>query len=165
MFTGDKNRKIPWNEIVMIVYDFDGVMTDNRVIVSQDGSESVMVSRADGQGVGMIRTMGIDQMILSTEVNPVVERRAEKLKIPVIHGVKDKRKSMEEYCALHSIDEKKVFFIGNDVNDRGVMEFVGWCGAPKDAEEEILSIADWISEKNGGYGVVRTLAREIGQNR
>jgi len=63
-----------FSDIQLIVYDFDGVMTDNRVMVSEDGMESVMVSRADGLGINMIKEIGMPQMILSTETNPVADK-------------------------------------------------------------------------------------------
>ena len=150
-----------FENIELIVYDFDGVMTDNRVMVDQNGNESVMANRGDGYGVGMIRKLGIKQVILSTEVNPVVEMRAKKLNLEVIHGVSDKRENLVKFCDDGAVSLDRVMFLGNDLNDIEAMRCVGIKGAPKDAEPEILEIADWISEKNGGYGVVRELARLI----
>lgn len=146
-------------EIDLIVYDFDGVMTDNRVIVDENGKESAVVSRGDGYGVGMIRRLGIPQMILSTEVNPIVAHRAEKLKIPVVHNVPEKAEALKAYCSENGYEPERVLYIGNDLNDYAAMQLVGYKGAPADAEEEILKIADWVSSKIGGYGVVRELAR------
>lgn len=146
-------------DIDLLVYDFDGVMTDNRVIVDENGKESAVVSRGDGYGVGMLRKAGIPQLILSTEVNPIVAHRAAKLQIPVIHNVPDKAAALKEYCEKEGIDLQRVLYIGNDLNDYAAMQLVGKIGAPADAEEEILAIADWIATKNGGYGVIRELAR------
>lgn len=154
-----------FENIELIVYDFDGVMTDNRVMVDQNGNESVMANRGDGYGVGMIRNLGIRQVILSTEVNPVVEMRAKKLNLEVIHGVSDKRETLVKFCADGAVSLDRVMFLGNDLNDIEAMRCVGIKGAPKDAEPEILEIADWISEKKGGYGVVRELARLIALER
>lgn len=143
----------------LIIYDFDGVMTDNRVMVDQDGKESVIVNRGDGYGVSQIKTLGINQVIISTERNQVVRRRAEKLGIEVIHGVENKKTTVVDYCREKGYDLKQVMFIGNDLNDYDAMMSVGIKGAPADAEEEILSIADWVSEARGGYGVIRQLFR------
>ena len=137
-------------KLKLLIYDFDGVMTDNRVMVDQDGRESVVVNRGDGYGVSRIKKLGIEQVIVSTETNPVVRRRAEKLNIGVIHGVEDTKKG---YAV------ENVMFIGNDLNDYEAMMSVGLKGAPADAEEEILNIADWVSEAKGGYGVIRELFR------
>lgn len=145
----------------LIIYDFDGVMTDNRVMVDQDGKESVIVNRGDGYGVSQIKTLGIDQVIISTERNQVVRRRAEKLGIEVIHGVENKKTTVDAYCRDHGYDLKQVMFIGNDLNDYDAMMSVGIKGAPADAEEEILAIADWVSEAGGGYGVIRQLFRML----
>ena len=82
-----------------IFYDFDGVMTDNRVLVSEDGKESVFANRGDGLGVSYIKKLGIPQVIVSTEQNKVVEQRAKKLKIEVIHGVDDKGEVISNYCS------------------------------------------------------------------
>ena len=77
-------------KISMIIYDFDGVMTNNKAYLNESGVESVQINRADGLGIELIRKLGIKQMILSTEKNKVVRARAKKLKIPVIHGVENK---------------------------------------------------------------------------
>lgn len=150
-----------FSKIKLIIYDFDGVMTDNRVMVDQNGIESVMVNRGDGYGVTNIKKLDIKQVIVSTETNPVVRRRAEKLKIEVIHGVEDKKTIVANYIKDNGFDKEDVMYIGNDLNDIEAMGEVGFVGAPKDAEEEILEIADWISSKNGGYGVLRELYREL----
>ncbi len=146
-------------KIKLLVYDFDGVMTDNRVLVDQHGVESVMVSRGDGYGISRIKELGIKQVIISTETNEVVKRRAEKLKIDVIHGVEDKKTILRKFCEENGYALEEVMFIGNDLNDYEAMLLAGTKGAPADAEEEILKIADWISTKNGGYGVIRELYR------
>lgn len=148
-------------KIKLIVYDFDGVMTDNRVIVSQDGKESVVVNRGDGYGVSQIKKLPVEQVIISTETNPVVERRAEKLDINIIHGVSDKKSTMIEYCREKGYALEEVMFIGNDLNDYDAMMAAGVKGAPADAEEEILAIADWVSQAKGGYGVIRELYRVL----
>lgn len=159
--TGIRERM---KELKLIIYDFDGVMTDNRVIVNQDGIESVVVHRGDGYGVSQIKKLSIDQVIISTETNPVVERRAEKLKIDIIHGVSDKKSTVMKYCQEKGYVLEEVMFIGNDLNDYDAMMTVGIKGAPADAEEEILAIADWVSQAKGGHGVIRELYRILQTN-
>jgi len=148
------------NSVRLIIYDFDGVMTNNRVIVDETGTESVIVNRSDGYAVRQIEKTK-KQIILSTETNPVVERRAEKLKIDVIHCVENKADTVMKYCAEHNINLCEIMFIGNDLNDCEAMKLSGLKGCPADAEPEIKELADWISEKNGGDGVVRDLFRWI----
>ena len=154
-------KQLKWNKIKCIVYDFDGVMTDNRVLVSQDGKESVFVNRSDGWAIARFRELGIRQLILSTEENPVVMARAKKLKLEVLQGISDKGEILSEWCSKQSIPLKNVLYIGNDLNDLPAFKVVGFKGSPKDAELEMLEQADWVSEKNGGYGVIRDLYRCI----
>ena len=95
-------------DIDLIVYDFDGVMTDNRVIVFQDGTEAVIVNRADGLGVECLRALKIPQLILSTETNAVVNARALKLGLEAIAASKDKKSALKNYCEQKNYDLQKV---------------------------------------------------------
>lgn len=145
------------SNIVCIFYDFDGVMTDNRVLVAEDGSESVFVNRSDGLAVSEIKKLGIEQIIVSTEKNSVVEKRARKLGIEVIHGVDNKADIVSKICKEKGYDLAEVMFVGNDINDLSALDICGYKGCPLDAVEEVKEICDWISDKNGGYGVIRDL--------
>lgn len=141
--------------IDLIVYDFDGVMTDNRVLTLQDGTEAVFVNRADGLAVNMIKDMGIKQLIISTETNPVVKARAEKIGIDCLQGIGDKLDILKKYLTENNIDKNKVVFIGNDINDITAMSYVGFPVAPADAYLEIRNISKLVLKIKGGYGVVR----------
>jgi len=145
-------------EIDLIVYDFDGVMTDNRVLVLQDGTEAVFANRADGWGIGQLRKAGFRQIILSTETNPVVSVRARKLQIEVLQGSYDKARDLAEYCQSHDIDLAKVLYVGNDVNDLDVMRIVGYPVAPADAHPKVLAIAEHVTQSRGGEGVIKELS-------
>ena len=149
------------NKIGLIVYDFDGVMTDNKVILSEDGKESVIVSRADGLSVSIINKMGIKQLILSKERNKVVTVRARKLGIPVLQGVDDKVQMLRDYCKKIQVPLDSVLFIGNDINDIGLMEVVGYPLCPKDAYAQVKKIVIFVIPENGGNGVVRELLNHI----
>ena len=144
-------------KIKLIVYDFDGVMTDNKVYIDQNGNEMVQVSRADGLGVSEIIKLGIQQIIMSTEVNPVVTQRAIKLKIPCFQGLVNKKDALVDYSKKNDIDLKKVAYVGNDTNDMGAMEIAGFSFCPNDSHESIKKIADHILPRNGGDGVIREL--------
>ena len=145
-------------DIDLIVYDFDGVMTDNRAIVFQDGTEAVIVNRADGLGVNRLRTSGIPQLILSTETNSVVKVRAAKLCLKVISSCSDKKNALMNYCEQNDYDLQKVLYVGNDLNDLEVMEIVGFPVAPADAHPEIKSLAKLVTKAKGGEGVIRELS-------
>lgn len=147
-----------YHDIDLIVYDFDGVMTDNRVIIFQDGTEAVIVNRADGLGVDRFRSLGIPQLILSTETNPVVKARVAKLHLEVIASCKDKKIALENYCTQKGYDLNRVMYIGNDLNDLEVMRIVGFPVAPADAHSEIKKVAKLTTEAKGGEGVIKELS-------
>lgn len=149
-------KKIP-GDIELIVYDFDGVMTDNRIILREDGLESVVVNRSDGLAVSIIKKSGIRQMILSTEQNNVVTTRAKKLKIPVFQGVNDKKEFLKNYCKENNISLEDVAYVGNDLNDLEVMRIMGYPICPLDACKKIKNISKVVLKTRGGAGVVREL--------
>lgn len=136
----------------LIVYDFDGVMTDNRVIVDEFGKEAVIVHRGDGFGVRKIKEdFGILQIILSTEANSVVLQRAKKLNIPIIHNAGDKKEEILTcYCNTNQILLENVLYIGNDLNDYNAMQLCGFCACPLDAEPEIRELANYVFGVKGG---------------
>ena len=150
------------NKIIeLVIYDFDGVMTDNRVLLFEDGKEAVFVNRSDGLAVKAIRDMGIAQVIVSTETSPVVRARAKKLSIPCRQSVGDKKKVVEKYLSQKKLCRQNVIFVGNDLNDKEVMEFVGWPAAPADAHREIKKMAKIVLSTKGGSGVVRELLDKL----
>lgn len=153
--------KINIKDIELIVYDFDGVLTDNKVLVFTDGREAVFCNRADGLAIGLIKDRGVKQVIISTEENKVVEARANKLQIEVLYGVKDKKTALVNYCLNHKFDLKKVLYIGNDVNDLEAMRIVGYPIAPADANTKIKKLARVVVSTKGGDGVVRDLWENI----
>ena len=160
-----KGQQIPiLRNIQLVVYDFDGVMTDNKVILREDGVESVIVNRSDGLAIGMIKEMKIPQIILSTEANKVVETRANKLDIPVIKDVKDKKEILLNYCKKHDIPLNNVVYIGNDINDIEAMKVVGHPVCPSDACDEVKMIPEIILDVQGGDGVVRDFLKYIETN-
>lgn len=147
-----------WNNIKLIISDFDGVMTDNRVLLDETGKESVYVSRADGQAIHILRSLGIDLAIISTETNGVVGKRAEKLKVNCIQSVANKAECLKQYADEKNILLKNIAYIGNDVNDYDAMLLVGLKIVPKDAYKVVKDIADYVTEASGGYGVIREIA-------
>lgn len=156
-----KKYSISVKTIQLIVYDFDGVMTDNKVIVSEDGKESVIVNRGDGLAIAKIKEMGIKQIIISTEKNSVVEARAKKINIDCLYGVENKKNDLEKYLNDNKIEKSKVIYIGNDINDLEAMQLVGIKIAPADAVDEVKKIATYITKRKGGEGVIRELMEII----
>lgn len=147
-----------FSNLNLIVFDFDGVMTDNRVLVDENGTEAVWVNRSDGLGIQMIKQMGIRMIILSTETNPVVSMRAKKLELDVLQSINDKAEALLNFCNQEDIPLENVMYVGNDINDLPAMKLAGIKVVPKDAYNEVKDIADITLETKGGYGVIRELA-------
>ena len=154
-----------WSNIKLIISDFDGVMTDNRALMDEDGREWIFVNRADGQAVHILRAMGIDLAIISTETNRVVTKRAEKLNVECVQGIQNKAECLKEYCNRKGILLKDVVYVGNDVNDYDAMQLAGIKIAPHDAYGVVKDIADYVTEVCGGYGVIREIAEVIKEHR
>lgn len=141
-------------DISVIIYDFDGVMTNNKVLVSSDGAESVFCNRSDGLAIGEIKKIGVHQCIISTETNCVVKKRAEKLGIPCIHGISDKKDALLEYIKNNRFELNRVAYVGNDINDLEAMKLAAVKISPKDAAPEVLAISDIVTEAKGGDGII-----------
>lgn len=153
------------DEIDLIVFDFDGVMTDNRVYVFEDGREAVQCNRGDGLGMDMLRSAGVPMILLSTETNPVVTARAQKLQLEVYQGVGDKASLLSSLLMEREVQTDRVMYVGNDLNDLESMRMIGWPAAPADAARSVLAMARFITEARGGEGVVRELAETLLRNR
>jgi N-acylneuraminate cytidylyltransferase len=153
---GNKRRPLP-DKVDLVVFDFDGVMTNNWVTVDQNGIEAVTANRGDGMGIGLLHKRGIKTLVLSTEINPVVTARCKKLMMPVIQGVADKPEVLKEYMHNNQIDPQQVVYVGNDINDVPCFPVVACAVAVADAHYSALSQADLILTRKGGEGAVREL--------
>ena len=144
--------------IEAVVFDFDGVHTDDSVWLDQEGRETVRVSRSDGYGVRLLRASGIRLLILSMETNPVVAQRATKLQIEVIQGENDKGVALRSWLTANALDPARVAYLGNDVNDIPALEQVGWPVVVADAHPAARVLGRLILRSRGGEGAVRELA-------
>ncbi|MEV7608360.1 acylneuraminate cytidylyltransferase [Microbacterium sp. NPDC089320] len=144
-----------------IVTDFDGVHTDDTATVDADGIERVRVSREDGMGVSLLRRAGIPMLILSTEVNAVVRARADKLRVPVLHGIDDKESALRGWAEEVGIELADIAYLGNDVNDLPALRIVGWPVAVADAHPQVLEAARVVLTRAGGHGAVRELIERV----
>ena len=155
---GKAKRPMP-GKIDLIISDFDGVITDNRVWVNEDGMEFVAAYRSDSIGVQRLRETGIQVMILSSEPNRVVEARARKMGIEVIHGVgiHEKGRVMREVLEQKNLKAENIIYVGNDINDLPCFDVAGWSVAVSDAYPEVIRAADHVLSKPGGHGALREL--------
>jgi N-acylneuraminate cytidylyltransferase len=153
---GKSPRPMP-KRIELLVMDFDGVLTDNRVWTDPDGREMVASNRSDSYGLGLLRTSGIESVVISKETNPVVSTRCKKIGIPVLQGIDDKEAALRGLLEKRGIDPACVVYIGNDINDLTCFHLVGWAVTVPDAMPEAIRQADYVLSHNGGHGAVREL--------
>jgi YrbI family 3-deoxy-D-manno-octulosonate 8-phosphate phosphatase len=144
-----------------IIFDFDGVFTDNRVIVFEDGREAVICNRSDGLGISLLKKTNIPMLVLSTEKNSVVKTRCDKLGLECTQGIDNKLSYLKNWLNQKNILLSNVIFIGNDINDLECLSSVG-CGiAVADAYPEVLSVAKIVLKRSGGHGAIRELAELV----
>jgi YrbI family 3-deoxy-D-manno-octulosonate 8-phosphate phosphatase len=155
---GPRHRSMP-ERVDLLVMDFDGVLTDNRVWVDGEGKEFVAAYRSDSMGLNLLRkSTPIDLLVLSQEVNPVVAARCGKMRVPFVQGIDDKPAALAQILKERGIRPEHTIFIGNDVTDAACFPLVGWGVAPADAQNEALARADLVLARRGGHGAVRELA-------
>ena len=147
--------------ICLLVLDFDGVMTDNRVFVAEDGHEGVWCHRGDGWGIARLKEAGIEVIVLSTETNPVVGARCRKLGVDCIQGSDDKLTALKKMVTSRALQVNQVAYVGNGVNDLSCLEWVGVPIIVADAEPEVRHISALVTNRKGGQGAVQEVARWI----
>ena len=150
-------RSFP-KKVDLVIYDFDGVVTDNKVYVGQDGCETVCVNRSDGLAVSWLRKNGIQQVIFSTETNLVVRARAEKLGLHCFSGINDKGSSFAQILSEFDALPENTLMIGNNINELSSLVLARISTYPKCGHPIVLDQFDAIIDKNGGEGVVRAFA-------
>jgi len=157
-----------YNQFHTIIFDFDGIFTNNKVLVSEDGSESVICDRSDGLGLDLLRIFkekyewDLELFVISTEKNIVVKKRTEKLKIACFYGVRNKLSFLKNYLSKSkNKDVNGIIYLGNDLNDLKIMRYVGCSIAPCDAHQIIQLEADYVLPKKGGSGFVRYFIEKL----
>ena len=141
----------------LVVFDFDGVFTDNTVWTDEAGNEWVRSWRGDGLGLEKLRQAGILAWVLSTEAHPVVSRRCQKLGIPCRQGLVDKQAALEALASEVGVPLADVAYVGNDINDAGCLRAVGLAIVVQDAHPDVLPLARYRTRTAGGFGAVREI--------
>jgi YrbI family 3-deoxy-D-manno-octulosonate 8-phosphate phosphatase len=169
-----RSEKSAWprmQEVHTVIFDFDGVFTNNKVYVAQDGMEWVRCDRADGLGIDLLRRfrqrrkLNFEYFILSTERNPVVEARARKLKLESIQDIGNKLEYVTSYLNSRNLVTNNPFaglvYLGNDLNDLPVLERAGFSIVPSDAHDRVKEVASTVLPQRGGQGFVRAAVERL----
>ncbi len=147
-------------KIDLIVTDFDGVFTDNKVYVDQNGIESVCCNRSDGLAIEALKRKNIEIYILSREKNRVIQQRAKKLNIPVFGGIDNKSNTIEKLMKEKNFEYSRTMYVGNDLNDYEAMSKCKFRCCPADSHSKIKEIA-FVLNARGGEGVIREIVESI----
>lgn len=156
VWPGARPRPYP-KQVKLLVMDFDGVLSDNRVWTDQDGKESVASNRSDSMGLDLLRKSGVQAYVLSREENPVVARRCDKLGIGYKQGIKEKGEALRQLLAELNVAAENTIFVGNDTNDLPCFPLAGCAVAVADSHPDVLRQADQRLTRKGGHGAVREL--------
>lgn len=144
--------------ISLIIMDVDGTLTDGGIYYSESKTEIKKFNVKDAAGILACQAAGKKCMLLTGRESYAVQRRAKDLNIEfVFQGIKNKRTFLEDFIGQNGYFKEEIMFIGDDLNDLGVMKIVGKTGCPADAAEEVKQISDYISIYNGGQGAVRDI--------
>lgn len=143
-------------DIRLVAFDVDGVFTDGRLLLGDDGAEYKSFHVRDGYGVRRLLRSGIQAAVISGRHSSAVERRMQELGVEhVFQGVKDKVAVLDALLASLGLEPQQAAFVGDDEPDLPVMARVGLSVAVADAHASVRAAADWTTRAPGGAGAVR----------
>ncbi|NPU85692.1 MAG: HAD hydrolase family protein [Syntrophaceae bacterium] len=159
-------REAPWKDklakVKLLILDVDGVLTDGRIIMDDDGREIKHFDVRDGHGIKILQRYDIDVVFLTGRKSSVVEHRARDLGVQEVHQqVWDKVAAYEGILQRRGLTADQVAFMGDDVVDIPLQRRVGFSAAPADAEEVVRRSVDFVSRRPGGRGAVREVCELI----
>jgi len=146
----------------LILFDVDGVLTDGKILLHADGSESKTFDIKDGTAIVWAQRAGLTVGFLSARTSAATSQRAAQLGITLLHqGVRSKLETYEQLADSLMLDDDLVAYMGDDLLDLPVLSRVGLSAAPSDAAEDVRTRVHWVSQHKGGGGAVRELIEAI----
>lgn len=148
--------------IKLLILDVDGVFTDGSVYVNDKGEEMLKFSRIDGKGLALVQKAGIAVAVISQENSKAARMRLEKLGLSEIHlGIEDKVQTYQELKKRIGVRDEETAFCGDDVQDLGLLQLVGFAACPRNAQEEVKTVCDFVSERTGAENFIREICNLI----
>jgi 3-deoxy-D-manno-octulosonate 8-phosphate phosphatase (KDO 8-P phosphatase) len=149
-------------KIRLIVLDSDGVLTDGRIVMSSDGTETRSFHVTDGFGIRMAQRAGLRFAVVSGRRSEVLARRAEELGIDELHQkILDKATCLAQMLERLGLPAEAACFVGDDLIDLPAMRLAGFSAAPADAQPLVREAAHFVTERNGGQGAVREVVEVV----
>jgi YrbI family 3-deoxy-D-manno-octulosonate 8-phosphate phosphatase len=160
---GESNN---WGQIRLLVLDVDGTLTPGSMYYSEIGEALKEFHTHDGQGIGQVRASGVEVALITQEATGFTKSRADKLGIvEVAIGVDDKTAVLSEICERRGFSLTEVAYVGDDQGDLDVMLAVGRAGgipcAVADARPQVIAVAKYVTDRQGGRGAVRDVCDHI----
>jgi len=154
------------SKIKILLTDVDGVLTDGGMYYSNKGDIMKKFHARDGMAVTLLRKKGIDTIIVTKEKTEIVRQWSKKMKIrELFDGINDKEVVLDKVCKKYKLTPNQVAYIGDDVNDIGLLQIVGFSASPKDGMPMVKRICNYTCKTEGGKGAFRELAELILKNR
>lgn len=149
-------------EIKFLALDVDGVMTDGGMYYSESGEEIKRFDTKDGRGIIELQKSGVQVGLISSGFKmQIIDGRAKTLGIKKVYvGMEAKLDILKQWCEELGLSLEQVAYIGDDVNDRDIINAVGLSGCPADAMNTIKDIVDVVLTRNGGQGCIREFIEE-----
>ena len=149
-------------KVRLVLFDVDGVLTDGRLVLGDDGQEYKAFNSKDGHGIKMLQRHGVATGIITGRSSRVVEHRVLDLGIQhVYQGRQEKLPAYEELLAKLGLAHEQAAFLGDDVVDLPIMLQVGLAAAVQNAHPLAKQHAHWVTPSIGGYGAARELCELI----
>lgn len=143
-------------KIKLLLLDVDGILTDGKLYLDDEGRQTRVFSIRDGQGLTLLQKAGIQVGIISGCSSGTVAFRAKQLSIEEVHqGVSDKLKVYEDILLRHRLKDEEVAYMGDDVIDGPILKRVGLPVTVPNAHDGVKRYADWVTKRPGGEGAVR----------
>jgi 3-deoxy-D-manno-octulosonate 8-phosphate phosphatase (KDO 8-P phosphatase) len=150
------------SRIKLLLMDCDGVLTDGRLWLTEEGDDQKSFNTRDGLGLSLLHREGLRSGIISGRNSRAVTRRAQELGIEFVRqGDPDKIEAFQLILQQAGVDENEVAFIGDDLNDIPIMQRAELAVAVADAAVETLSVAHYVTQARGGQGAVREVIELI----
>lgn len=150
------------DEIKYLVIDVDGTMTDGGIYYDEHGNESKKFCTKDAAGFFAAKQCGIQIIVLTGRECAATSRRMKEMQVDFLfQNIKDKVSFLKKFMEEHKISRNEIGYIGDDLNDLAPMQLTGFVGCPSDSCEEVIQLANYISKKKGGYGVVRDVVETL----
>ncbi len=149
------------NDIKLFITDIDGVWTDGGMYYDETGNEWKKFNTADSAGVLFLHLLNIPIAVITGETTSIVKKRVAKLKVDhLFMGASDKLSVATNLCRSIGIELENVAYIGDDINDIGLLKAVGLSAAPKNAADYIKTLVDWEIPVKGGDGAFRAFVEK-----